>query len=100
MLCRSDGVPSALRRLEVGCGAALIYRAARGRPSNNRIGAGVRDYALTLRSAGEALRPTRCLRACGQSHREGNMSEAIDRDRLNPQVVIRGSTVTRHKTAA
>jgi molybdenum-dependent DNA-binding transcriptional regulator ModE len=36
-----------LRRLEVGGGAALVHR-ARGRPSNNRIHTGIRDYALTL----------------------------------------------------
>ena len=36
-----------LRRLRAGGGAALAHK-ARGRPSNNRIAAGVRDYALAL----------------------------------------------------
>ncbi len=36
-----------LRRLEVGGGLALMHK-ARGRPSNNRIAAGVREYALAL----------------------------------------------------
>ena len=36
-----------LRRLQAGGGAALAHK-ARGRPSNNRIAAGVRDYALAL----------------------------------------------------
>jgi hypothetical protein len=34
-------------RLEVGGGAALIHKAS-GRPSNNRIRADIRDYALAL----------------------------------------------------
>lgn len=39
-----------LQRLEVGGGAALVHR-ARGRPPNNRIHAGIRDYVLALISA-------------------------------------------------
>jgi len=36
-----------LARLQSGGGAALAHK-ARGRPPNNRIGAGIRDYALAL----------------------------------------------------
>jgi hypothetical protein len=36
-----------LQRLEVGGGLALMHK-ARGRPSNNRIAAGIREYALAL----------------------------------------------------
>jgi hypothetical protein len=36
-----------LRRLRAGGGAALAHK-ARGRPSNNRIALGMRDYALSL----------------------------------------------------
>jgi transposase len=36
-----------LRRLQAGGGAALAHK-ARGRPSNNKIAAGIRDYALAV----------------------------------------------------
>jgi hypothetical protein len=57
-----------LQRLEVGGGSALIHK-ARGRPSNNRIDAGIRDYALTLISEHYAdFGPTLAAEMLAQHH--------------------------------
>src|SRR4051812_30372879 len=57
-----------LQRLEVGGGAALAHR-ARGRPSNNRIDAGIRDYALALISEHYAdFGPTLAAEMLAQHH--------------------------------
>ncbi len=56
-----------LRRLQAGGGAALAHK-ARGRPSNNRIAAGVRDYALALvRERYADFGPTLAARRCWRS---------------------------------
>jgi transposase len=57
-----------LRRLRAGGGAALAHR-ARGRPSNNRIAAGVRDYALALvRERYADFGPTLAAETLAQQH--------------------------------
>ena len=55
-------------RLEVGGGAALIHKAC-GRPSNNRIQAGIRDYVLALISENYAdFGPTLAAEMLAQHH--------------------------------
>jgi Winged helix-turn helix len=55
-------------RLEVGGGAALIHKAS-GRPSNNRIRAEIRDYALALISENYAdFGPTLAAEMLAQHH--------------------------------
>ncbi len=57
-----------LRRLRAGGGAALAHK-ARGRPSNNRIAAGVRDYALALvRDRYADFGPTLAAEVLAQQH--------------------------------
>lgn len=57
-----------LRRFQAGGGAALAHK-ARGRPSNNRIAAGVRDYALGLvRERYADFGPTLAAEVLAQQH--------------------------------
>ena len=57
-----------LRRLQAGGGAALAHK-ARGRSSNNRIAAGVRDYALALiRDKYADFGPTLAAEVLAQQH--------------------------------
>jgi hypothetical protein len=57
-----------LQRLEVGGGLALMHK-ARGRPSNNRIAAGIREYALALISEQYAdFGPTLAAEMLAQHH--------------------------------
>jgi transposase len=57
-----------LRRLQAGGGAVLAHK-ARGRPSNNRIAAGIRDYALALvRDKYADFGPTLAAEVLAQHH--------------------------------
>ncbi len=57
-----------LLRLQAGGGTALAHK-ARGRPSNNQIAAGVRDYALTLvRERYADFGPTLAAEMLAQQH--------------------------------
>ena len=79
-----------LRRLQAGGGAALAHK-ARGRPSNNRIAAGVRDYALALvRERYADFGPTLAAEALAQRH-----GLAVSRETLRAWMVAAGLWLSR-----
>ncbi len=79
-----------LRQLQAGGGAALAHK-ARGRPSNNRIAAGVRDYALALvRERYADFGPTLAAEVLAQRH-----GLTVSRETLRAWMVAAGLWLSR-----